>query len=53
VPELDGVPQAGRKRRQCGREPLVVAAEGRRQLPEQRPELRRAQQRLDALEQER
>src|SRR3954454_14052698 len=49
MPELDAVPlflwEAGERVTQ----PLVVALEGRRQLPEQRPHLRRAQQRLDPL----
>jgi hypothetical protein len=40
VSELDAVAQAGRQPGERLGEPVVVAAERRRQLPEERPELR-------------
>ena len=46
MPELERVPP-GRKRGERGREPLVVAREVRRQLPQERAELAK---RIDALE---
>src|SRR4051794_7964073 len=53
VPKLNSVPLPGRKIVERGGEPLVVALEGRRQLPEERPELRRAKQRLDPVVEDR
>jgi hypothetical protein len=52
VPELERSDASRRERVERGREALVVAAERRRQLPEERPELRRADERVDALEQQ-
>src|SRR5205823_4753664 len=46
----DAVPQIAGQPSESIRQPVVIAAERRRELPEQRPELRRAEQRLDALE---
>src|SRR5436190_8566001 len=48
VAELEAVPTR-RKVLKRGREPLVVAVKVLRQLPEDRPQLRRADERLDAL----
>src|SRR5205807_3773788 len=48
VPELEAM-AAGRKRLERSRQAFVVALEGRRELPEHGPELRRAYEWLDAL----
>src|SRR5690242_13154839 len=48
--ELHAVPQLAGQACESPGEPLVVAAESRRQLPEERAELGRTEQWLDALE---
>ena len=50
MPELERMPEGRRQRRERLREPLVVAVERRRQLPEHRPELGRADQRSQPRE---
>src|SRR3954447_16237650 len=50
VAELDTVAELTRQPGEGVGEPSVVAAKGGRELPEERPELRRCEQRLDALE---
>src|SRR5436190_14604771 len=50
VAELDAVAQLTWQQRERVREPFVVSAERRRELPEDRSELGGRQQRLDALE---
>jgi hypothetical protein len=52
VTELKRVPQRARQCLERLGEPLVVALEGRRQLPQQRPELARGNQRLDPRQQQ-
>ena len=49
MPELEGVPMTIVEMLERAAEPIGVVTEGRWQLPEQRPELRRSQQRLDSL----
>src|SRR5581483_8159577 len=53
VTELHRVSKLRREARERGREAVVVAAERRRQLPQQRPELRRPKQRIDPVEEKR
>src|SRR4051812_45656319 len=50
VAELDAVPKLARQPGEGLRQPFVVAPERRRELPQERAELRWGEQRLDALE---
>ena len=52
VAELDRVAKVGREFRERAGKALIVALEGRRQLPQQRTELARLRERLDPIEQE-
>jgi len=52
VPELDRVAKVGRELRERAGKALIVALEGRRQLPQERTELATLRKRLDPIEQE-
>jgi hypothetical protein len=51
VAELDRMAEVGREFGERAGEALIVALEGRRQLPQQRAELARLRERLDPIEQ--